>query len=75
MNYVSNIILEVMQERFKDDQSYLGDLIEDLKSHENKYDGLMYLFKLDTTSKEMFAQKIGVSLEDIESTLEVLRAL
>jgi hypothetical protein len=35
----------------------------------------MYLFKVDKIGKEMFAKKIGVTLEEINSTLEVLRAI
>lgn len=75
MNHVTNIILEIVQERFKNNQGYLSEVIEELETHQNKYDALMYLFKLDKQSKEMFAKRIGVSLEDIESMLEVLRAI
>jgi len=75
MNFVSSTILEVMSERFKDNPSYLVDIKNEIESHQNKYDGLMYLFKVDKIGREMFAKKIGVTLEEINSTLEVLRAI
>jgi hypothetical protein len=75
MNYASQIILEILEKKFQNDPFYLSEKKEELEAHENKYDALMYLFKLDKETKELFAQKVGVTLEDIEGTLNVLKGI
>ena len=75
MDYVSSMILEIIYDRFKEDLVYVENIKNELKKNNNKFDGLLYLSKLDSESKELFAKKIGVRLEEIECTLNVLKEL
>ena len=44
MNYITRNLIEIYEERFKDDESYLAEKLEELEAHnKNKYDGLNFL--------------------------------
>ena len=67
MNYVTQILIDIYNERFAGDHSYLAEKLEELESHENKYDGLNFLCtKADSTTKKMYAEKTQLTVEEIE---------
>ena len=67
MNYVTQTIIDILEERFIDDKSYLSEKLEELAAHKNKYDGLNFLCtKADKTTIEMYSQKTELTVEDIE---------
>ena len=67
MNYVTQTIIDILEERFIDDKSYLSEKLEELTAHENKYDGLSFLYtKADSTTIEMYSQKTELTIENIE---------
>lgn len=72
MDYVSKIILSVLKEQ---NVANIDEMEKELKRNETKLDGLFYLFKLDTTLRRKFALKIGVEENELEATLNVLRAI
>jgi len=67
MNYVTQTIIDILEERFVDDKSYLSEKLEELTTHENKYDGLNFLCtKADSTTIEMYSKKTELTIENIE---------
>jgi hypothetical protein len=72
MDYVSKIILSVLKEQ---NVANVDEMEKELKRNETKLDGLFYLFKLDKTLRRKFALKIGVEENELEATLNVLRAI
>lgn len=77
MDYISKIIIEVLEERFKNDKSYLSEKKDEIKKHKNKFDGLNYLFnKCDLTTKEEVTKILAnnggwkVEEDEIEYMLE-----
>jgi hypothetical protein len=72
MDYVSKIILSVLKEQ---NVANIDEMEKELKRNETKLDGLFYLFKLDKTLRRKFALKIGVEENELEATLNVLRAI
>ena len=67
MNYVTQTIIEILEERFADDKPYLSEKLEELATHENKYDGLNFLCtKADKTTIEMYSQKTELTVENIQ---------
>jgi len=67
MNYVTQTIIEILEERFADDKPYLSEKLEELATHENKYDGLSFLCtKADKTTIEMYSQKTELTVENIQ---------
>lgn len=68
MNYITSILLEIMEERFINQKDYLKDIKRQFKAHKNKYDGLNYLIVFgDKTTQKMFIQKTEVTFEDLEN--------
>ena len=66
MNYVTRNLIEIYKERFKNNKSYLDEKLEILESHNNKFDGLSFLVGADATTKEMYADKTELTLEEIQ---------
>ena len=66
MNYVTQTIINILNERFENNQSYLQEKLEELNKHTNKYDGLDYLCTwADKVTVEMYAEKTDLTVEDI----------
>ena len=66
MNYVTQTIIDILEERFAKDKSYLSEKLEELHTHKNKYDGLNFLFtKADSTTIKMYTQKTELTEENI----------
>ena len=66
MNYVTQTIIDIYEERFADDKPYLSEKLEELNTHKNKYDGLNFLCtKADSTTIKMYAQKTELTVENI----------
>ena len=66
MNYITRVLIEIYKERFSHDKPYLSEKLEELEAHENKYDGLNFLCsKADNLTKEMYAEKTELTIEDI----------
>jgi len=66
MNYVTQTIIDILEERFADDKPYLSEKLEELIVHENKYDGLNFLFtKADSTTIKMYTQRTELTVENI----------
>lgn len=64
MNYVTQTIIDILEERFSNDKPYLSEKIEELMTHENKYDGLNFLCtKADSTTIKMYAKKQNLLLK------------
>ena len=66
MNYVTQTIIEILEERFTNDKSYLSEKLEELNTHKNKYDGLKFLCtKADQNTIKMYAQRTELTEENI----------
>jgi len=66
MNYVTQTIIDILEERFSNDKPYLAEKLEELNTHKNKYDGLNFLCtKADQTTIKMYAQKTELTEENI----------
>lgn len=67
MNYVTQTIIDILKERFAHDRPYLSEKLEELESHQNKYDGLDFLCsKADSTTIKMYSQRTELTIEDIQ---------
>ena len=67
MNYVIQTIIEILEKRFANDKPYLSEKLEELATHENKYDRLNFLCtKADKTTIEMYSQKTKLTVENIQ---------
>ena len=66
MNYITKNLIEIYKERFKNDKSYLNEKLEILNSHNNKFDGLAFLVATDAITKEMYASRTELTLEEIK---------
>jgi hypothetical protein len=66
MNYVTQTIKNILKERFANDKSYLFEKLEELEMHENKYDGLNYLFsQADSVTIRMYAERTELTVSEI----------
>jgi len=66
MNYVTQTIIDILEERFANDKPYLSEKLEELNTHKNKYDGLNFLCtQADSTTIKMYAQKTELTVENI----------
>lgn len=66
MNYITQNIIEIYEERFSNDLPYLSEKLEVLKTHKSKYDGLNFLCcSADRTTIKMYAERTDLSVEDI----------
>jgi len=66
MNYITQTIIDIFEERFANDQPYLLEKLEELNTHTNKYDGLNFLCnKADKTTIKMYTQKTELTEENI----------
>ncbi len=67
MNYVTQILIDILEKRFADDKPYLSEKLEELATHKNKYDGLNFLCtKADSTTIKMYTQRTELTIENIE---------
>ena len=55
MNYISKLILEVLEERFKEEEHYIENKKEELEQYKTKEETLTYLF---TKSDEDIQAKV-----------------
>jgi len=73
LDYISNIILEVYQENFSEDNYYVSGKKDRLMQNEGKLDGLFCLYNLDKNLQKQFANKLGVEYEDLQVFMKVLK--
>jgi len=68
MNYITRNLIEIYEERFKDDESYLAEKLEELEAHnKNKYDGLNFLCtSAESVTIKMYSKKTQLKKEDIQ---------
>ena len=71
MNYLTLILLQIMEERFADKKAYLAEQKKILKKHKNKYDALNFLVASDQTTKQMFSERTDLTIEDISQLKEM----
>ena len=66
MNYVTQTIIDILEERFAHDKPYLSEKLEELMTHKNKYDGLDFLCsKADSTTIKMYSERTELTVENI----------
>ena len=58
MDYVSSMILEIIYDRFKEDLVYVENIKNELKKNNNKFDGLLYLSKLEVVFKILCQHRV-----------------
>jgi len=68
MDYVTQTLIDIYKERFAYDKPYLSEKLEELETHENKYDGLDFLCtKADSVTIKMYSDKTELTVEDIKT--------
>lgn len=71
LNYVAEMIYKVLADSVKNDL-YLKGKREVLLSHETKVESLIWSYNLDDKNREKFARSLGVTLHDLDTTLDVI---
>lgn len=74
MDYISEAICEVFKERYSAPAHacWLEEKLKELKKNKTKLDGMMYLYKVDKVNTPLVAEKLNVTVEDIEQLKAVL---
>lgn len=76
MNHVGNMIIDVLASQSPTTNlGYLDEKKEQLERHTSPQQSLAWVARLDNHYRKLIAQKLGVSLNDLNTTLEVLNKI
>lgn len=80
LNYIAQLIIDCFNEIAKENpninKAYVKTKSDDMKNHQNKYKTLSWAdYSLDSKTYNMLADKLNVSVDDLNTTCEVLKRL